>query len=170
MQEVNGHALATVESDATQPDATQYLSNVQRRTADLVSELHDMLGQEEIVLRELMEQTALSRARRDRLEKTLAALTAETTTRQPKHQPAAKKKGDWQVSEDKIDKVLDGIREFGPIAPTHLSKRLHIATESANKAIAVLREREQIRVTKIVRGGGKLYAVMPSVEDQAHAA
>lgn len=151
----------------------RYLAESRDRTAGLIGELEQMLTQEEALLAALNEQVRQSKARRDRFAKSLAALGAEPAPAKEIEPAKPRRKSDehtWKPSQRSLDKVLAGIGEHGPISPSQLAPLLHMATETVSKSVAILREREQIRITARIRGGGKLYALMPDSGELAAVA
>ena len=78
--------------------------------------------------------------------------------------PSAYKK--YVPSEERLKFIFDlMLKEPEPISPTQLSDKTEgIAVSTVTDGFKVLRERELIRKTANLRGGGGLYAVMPGAE------
>jgi len=162
-------------STPTGDDLAIHVQAVQARTQELTAELEVLLLEEEQVVEKLTAALAEGKARRDHLKKALEHLTGDSEKYRPKKAAAAAgKKGSgkavkWEVSEDRVQKVLEGFRqEQEPITPTQLAGKIGVTGETAKKAVEKLRERELIRYMGGTRGGGSLYALMPeAVADAA---
>jgi DNA-binding transcriptional ArsR family regulator len=122
------------------------------------------------------------RAERDQLQAQLDALKTKeraiihataalrpaprTPPSAPKAQAKAKAKGGWTPSEERLKSLFELIlKESEPVSPTQLAEKSEgLGVETAGKGFKILRDRELIRVTARLRGGGALYAPMPNAE------
>ena len=153
-------------------DATQALHEHAARAAQqreqLTGGVRDLLTAEEAVVEELTELLRDAKSRRDHLHKALGHLLGETPAK-PGPKPKAERV-QWSVSDETVQKVLDGfLAETEPITKTQLAAKIKMGSETMAKAIAVLRERDQLRMTGKTRGGGSEYVVMPDVRAASEA-
>lgn len=174
-----GTALDVVEI-AERSAMDDYLESTRRTASRIVDELTDLRDAERNLVNELTRQAGEARARQTSYERALTALGARTR-RAPAAAPAAKPSGgrkdrtkEWQVSDAKVAVVERRLRELLPTSPHKAGNGVAAVTagwvadntdgltpESAKKALAVLREREVVRVAGTSRGGGVLFALMP---------
>lgn len=159
-------------STPTGDDLAIHVQAVRARTQELTAELEVLLLEEEQVVEKLTTALAEGKARRDHLKKALEHLTGDSEKYRPKKaakDTGTKKPVKWEVSEDRVQKVLEGFRQQGePITPTQLAGKIGVTGETAKKAVDKLRERELIRYMGATRGGGSLYSLMPeAVADAA---
>jgi hypothetical protein len=84
----------------------------------------------------------------------------------PKAKPTAGTKGGWTPSEERLKSLFELIvKEGEPVSPTQLAGKTEgLGVETATKGFRILRERELLRVTAKLRGGGALFAPMPDAE------
>lgn len=158
---LNGHTEPVLE------DPIERLEARMRAEAD---SLRDLLDDERREITRLQAVVDQHRDREKRLVRAIAQLTGATASTNTT--PAKPKRAnEWSVSEEKIAEVLQLIRDAGePVTANALGRLPGTSTQSAKKAIDVLRERELIRFAGVVRGGGKTYLPMPSTsepEDEA---
>lgn len=132
------------------------------------------------VIAELEAMRAPIRARRDQLKAELAELQvreksiAQAIGALRPSQPAtaaapakpASKRGTWTPSEERLKSIFElMLKEPAPISPTQLAEKTDgLGVESASKGFKILRERELLRVTGALRGGGSLFTVMDGAE------
>jgi hypothetical protein len=159
-----------MESNGATPDAmaqlNAHISTQQHTSARIADELREVLRAEEQVFAELTEQVQESRQRRDHLKRALEHLTGETGKYKTATKPTGKP-NTWTVSEETVQKVWDAIKvKTEPFTKTQISKEVHVSSDTINKAVNVLRERELLRITGKVRGGGKSYLPMPDAVEQ----
>lgn len=117
-----------------------------------------------------------SQARERQLAKVVSTLTGETTTRPtPTRRSGGGRGKGWQISEKKIGQVWKVIRQQvadsddGTFKMTDLRKA-GLSGEAVRRTVVTLHEREVIRVAGALRGGGKLWALMPEAEDMTELA
>lgn len=79
---------------------------------------------------------------------------------------AGQKKGSWTPSEERLKSLFELIvKEGEPVSPTQLAGKTEgLGVETASKGFKILRDRELLRVTANLRGGGALFAPMPDAE------
>jgi hypothetical protein len=118
------------------------------------------------------------RAERDQLKAKLSELQAREKqiahavgalrggySNAPAAKPSAStQKGGWTPSEERLKSLFElMLAEPEPISPTQLAeKTTGLGVETASKGFKILRERELIRVTGALRGGGNLFTPMPN--------
>lgn len=131
----------------------------------LISDLEVQLVEEQRALARVELVVSGYREREKRLAKAIAALKGEPLGSGGKQNDLAKREKtqpNWTVSEAKIEKVLAGLREYGPCTAAHLSREIEkLSPETARRALETLRERELARIAGKTRGGGTQYALMP---------
>jgi hypothetical protein len=91
-------------------------------------------------------------------------LTGESKKPAPKKSQA----GRWTISDKKVAQVWEQVRRLdGTFTAASVAQdQPGLSPESARRALALLRERELVRVTGTGRGGGTLLAVMPGAGEQ----
>jgi hypothetical protein len=163
----NGHAS---DDEQTLAEHSRALSTALEQHAHGLRSLLE--GQLELVERfEAMLRTAKDEERR--IQRALVALEGEPTAR-PGPKPAkpkpTPKPGEWQVSDRKVEQVLDALIEHTAngeaISGNALGDRCSIASETIRRSLMQLRERELVRVAGTSRGGGKLWLPMPDVQER----
>ena len=163
--------MALVVEDTTPTslaDLREISDRIDERMEKECVDLREMLEVEQHLINEAERILGHFNERAKRIRRALAALEGTTTTpaREPK---PAKRANEWQVSEERIAYVLTLWQaQTEPTTTTALGEATEgVSVETVSKATAVLREREQVRRVKKVRGGGWTYAVMPEVADAA---
>jgi hypothetical protein len=146
-----------------------------------IAELRDMLDVELEGRTELEALLDASKARERRITRALAVLEDQPLNNHAPKQaaPAAakprdrKNENEWRVSEPTIERVLDAFTRYSvehpaePFTMTVLAAWMKehgegVGGETVRKAVHTLRDRGLVRACGTTRGGGTLYALMPS--------
>jgi hypothetical protein len=123
-----------------------------------------------------------------RIARAVQALEGDDTQPKPTAAPARSssssskpsKPNNWTLSEERISRVQTLLERYwreghGPVSPTQFRTIVRerydepISTETCTRAFRALREREVIRKSGSLRGGGTLYAPMPVIDDEEGA-
>lgn len=143
-----------------------YVTEARGRLDSEVATMRAMLEDERALEQRLAEQAEAARNRRRRLEKVVEILSGE----QPKAKPMTPGPGAWRVSDQKLGRVWDLMRQqtepftVGGLAAVTPG----LSAGTARRAADVFRERELLRVVGRGRGGGTLFAVMPGASELDH--
>ena len=152
-----------------------------------IADLHEMLDDELKGRRELEVLLDRSKERERRLVRAIAVLehgsanATQTTTAKPKAaapksqgKGAKKSDGSWNIGESTVERVLQGFKDYAEAHPDQPSYTMTMVAawmgsqgqgvggETIRRAVNALREREQLRKAGTTRGGGTLYALMPT--------
>lgn len=113
-------------------------------------------------IKSLLEQ---SRDRERGMRKAVEALTGERTEPVKRGSTRAASGANWTISQKKVQEVWDVIlQQGGQFKPTELREQ-GLSGEAVRRSIIVLRNQELIRVAGSLRGGGKLYDLMPGAAE-----
>lgn len=142
-------------------------------TERMASELRELIAAEQVGRIDYERQVHESRDRERQYRKVLAALegTAPKVGRPTKAEKAARAKQD-SVSEEKVIRALEVLSQAsGPLTMRQIKDAMGVgATETAAKAIRVLRERDQVRMAGVARIGpngqpARTFTAMPGAGD-----
>ena len=151
--DANGHQTDPL--DALRVYAEQVAASSR---AHAVALEHELQGEQHLQT-EIRRLLSESQDRERGMRKAVEALTGET---KPKQQRGSTARGQsWTISQRKVQQVWDVIRGMGgQFKPTELREQ-GLSGEAVRRSIIVLRNQELIRVAGNLRGGGKLYDLMP---------
>lgn len=167
MSNTNGNGRAPEHADYVEHDQHQR-SAVEALTTDIELALADELHGR----RELEALLTASKEREANFRKAIAALGGKPPTTQGRPASSAKG-GGWSPSEERITFVFEQFKLWIAAEPEleHTKTKLAewitehnevgVAHDTVSKCMDVLRERELVRITGTVRGGGKTWALMP---------
>lgn len=158
--------MSLVELPVSQPESQPELSAFMVEQIASLTRLLELADEEEAQRRAELERI---QADRRRIKRALDSLTGQQTT------PVAasskrKQQRDWTLSEAKIQQVWEIIRTLPDEFCGSDLRKLGFSPEVARRSLLTLRERELIRVTRSLRGGGKAYKLMPGAADIETAA
>lgn len=137
---------------------------------DLAAEVEQRLRHEEQQLALIEAAQATARERVGRLRKAAAALRNDPPAAPRLARPVVTKRGPKAhpggVSTKMVERVLAGLQKLGgeQRAKT-IAQAAHVSQGTADKALSVLREREQVRVARQDPKFGKFFALMPDASD-----
>lgn len=108
------------------------------------------------------------------------AKSTAAPARAPSSSSKPSKPNNWTLSEERISRVRKLLERYwreghGPVSPTQFHQFVRreydepISTETCTRAFRVLRDRELIRKSGSLRGGGTLYSPMPVIDDEEAA-
>jgi hypothetical protein len=171
----NGHQPRLADADVFVAHDDSMASALDDQTSDMRRLLAAELDGRDH-LEKLLEQ---SKERERRLTRAIAILDGGTTSSSPKaaaSKPTAKPKPktneNWTVSEETVERVLDAFKRYAvdhpdPFTQTTLATWMGeqgegIGGETIRRAMTALRDREIVRKCGTTRGGGALWALMPT--------
>ena len=138
-------------------------SEIERHASELEALLVPLRAERDQLRARLSELQGREKA----LAQAVGALRGNSAPAQPKakHKPPSAYKR-YVPSEERLKFIFDlMLKEPEPISPTQLSDKTEgIAVSTVTDGFKILRERELIRKTAALRGGGGLFAVMPGAE------
>lgn len=139
------------------------------RLALIVDELAAELEQEATTVAQLQGLLDEAKARRVRIQRAIDTLTGTKATKVKVASTRTARKTGWTISEGKVAQVRALIAtKVDPVTVRELATEGGMATESARRALEVLRDRDEVRMAgkRAGRGGGqKLYGPMPELID-----
>lgn len=137
--------------------------------AGAAESLRALIDREEAQQEGLRTQLEASNDRLRRLKRALSALVDDPPARKQSRPKLSG--GPPNVNPRKAEQVFEVMRAVGePMTPTQIARDtegLSIAT--AGRAIDALREEGRVRLVGRTRGGGRLYAVIPIIEEAPSA-
>lgn len=148
---------------------------------DVVADLELAIEAEVDGRAELEAYVRESKEREAKLKKALAVLQPPPSHAERMTRPAASQ-GTWAPSEERITFIYEQFKrwiatesdvERSKTALTAWIKdnnEVGVSNETVSKCMDALRERELVRVTGTIRGGGKTWALMPEPEAAPNAA
>lgn len=156
----NGHVAA----DDLRSSETSVIERIEEHVAALDALLAPLRAERDQVKAKLDDLNAREKA----IIHATAALRGGSRPRVQTQAPSrpAPKKGEWTPSEERLKSLFElMVRQPEPISPTQLAEKTEgLGVETASKGFKILRERELLRVTGALRGGGSLYTVMDGAE------
>ncbi len=166
----NGHQPVDFEKLAAELE--EHEDDVQDDMRDIVTSLRMLIAKEDKTRDKLASLLEASKTREKRARKALADLTGETSAAKPGPKPKGDVRSapDWTPSEERIEAVRAAFfkhfdSEGTPITGTEIGRKMKdagdgVASETIAKSVAILRDREVLRLHSTTRGGGKLWAPM----------
>lgn len=157
-----------MQSNGQQSDPLQalrvYAEEVAAFSREEADRLSTGLEREQTLQAEIRTLLEDSQHRERGMRKAVEALTAERQRSTKGTAPAGRSAG-WTISQAKVQEVWDLIRrQPGDFKPTDLREQ-GASGEAVRRSLVVLREQELIRVAGKLRGGGRLYALMPGAAE-----